>query len=161
MYFESLYIISGNYAHIQKGGHTMKKVMSLVLVTIILLSTTIGINAALPDTGAIEPQWVNILNMTNVFNFNGINGTSTATVVAKSGATQVSGTLTVYKQVGSSWVYVDSDSDTSTSNVLVISLDVTGEASGYYKSVFDVSVTRNGAVETESLTSYANVSPNP
>jgi len=161
MYFESLYIISGNYAHTKKGGYLVKKTTSLLLIAVIILSMTIGSYAALPDIDTVEPLWVNILNLNNVFNFNGINGTSTGTVIGKSGTTQISGTLTVYKQVGSSWVFVDSDSDSSTSNSLVVALDVTGEASGYYKSVFSVSVTRNGSVETESKTSYASVSPNP
>ena len=161
MYFQSLYIISGFYAHTKKGGYLMKKTICLLLITVIILSMTIGSSAALPDIGIVEPQWVNILNLGNDFNFNGVNGTSTATVMAKPGTTQISGTLTVYKQVGSSWVFVDSESDTSTTISLTISLDVTGEASGYYKSVFSVSVTRNGSVETDSKTSYASVSPNP
>ena len=139
----------------------MKKTTSFLLITVIILSMTIGSYAALPDIGIVEPQWANILSLTNNFNFNGINGTTKATAIGKSGTTQISGTLTVYKQVGSSWVYVDSDSDSSTTNILTVSVDVTGEASGYYKSVFDVAVTRNGSVETESKTSYASVSPNP
>ncbi len=51
--------------------------------------------------------------------------------------TKLEGTLTVYKQVGDQWVYVDSRSDTSTRK-LSIEFDFDAASGVKYKAVADV-----------------------
>lgn len=101
------------------------------------------------------PQWSNIDRMASVIVFDGQVGNASATVYAKSGATKVEGMLTVYKQSGGSWVYVDSDSETTTSHSYVsLSVDFNAVSGGYYKSVFEVTVTKNGIEESETKYNY-------
>jgi len=139
----------------------VKKIASIVLFTILIVSLSFNVNAAMPDNGIIEPLWLNISSITESFAFNGTRGIASAAIVGKSGTTYIECTTTVYKQIGSAWSFVNSDTDYANSSVLLASIDVTGDASGYYKAVYNISVTRNGVTETESTTAYASVSPNP
>jgi len=52
-------------------------------------------------------------------------------------------------------VFVASDSDSVTGDSMTLSVEFTGVSGGYYKSVFSVTVTRNGIEETETKTTYA------
>ncbi len=130
----------------------MKKFLSLILAGIVLLSCCIGTQAALPET--LVPLWDNIGSISNIISVNGNEGTAEVTITGKSGTTKISATLTVYKQVGDDWVYVDSDSDSVNSRILNLKVDFTGVANVNYKSVVNISVTRNGIVETTTDTAY-------
>lgn len=131
----------------------MKRLMAVMLLVVFAMTLAVGVNAALPET--VEPMWDNITRMTNLFSFNGSSGTSSCTLVARSGTTSIEGTITIYQQIDGEWVFVDSTSDSSSSMVLTMSLTVDGEADGYYMSVFEVTVTRNGIEETASKTAYS------
>ena len=131
----------------------MKKILSLIITGILLLSCCVEIQAALPDI--IAPQWVNINKMTNTISFDGTDGSASATLTGESGTTSMSGTLKVYKETDRGWVFVASDSDSVTGKTMQLSVDFTGVSGGYYKSVFTVTVTRNGVDETETMTDYA------
>ena len=131
----------------------MKRLMSVLLLVIFAMSLTVGTSAALPET--MEPMWDNITQMRNTFAFNDSSGTSSCSLIAKSGTTLIEGTITIYQQIDGEWVFVDSTSDSSSSMVLTMSLTVDGEADGYYMSVFEVTVTRNGIEETASKTAYS------
>ena len=54
----------------------------------------------------------------------------------QSGATSVEGTVTVYKLVGSDWVYVDSAYE-STKRTLFVSVDFVAESGAQYKAVLE------------------------
>lgn len=131
----------------------MKRILTVVCA-IILVSLRCGsIYSALPVD--YSPQWNIISLMTSSITFDEHAGNASAYINAKNGASKVEGTLTVYKQSGSSWVYIDSTSDsTTTRTYLTLSVDFTGISGVYYKSVFTVSVTRNGIVESETMYSY-------
>jgi len=131
----------------------MKKIFSLFIAGIFLLSCCIVIQAALPET--IEPLWDNIRNMDNPITFDGTEGTARATLNGKSGTTEITGILKVYKETDRGWVFVASDSDSVTGDSMTLSVEFTGVSGGYYKSVFSVTVTRNGVEETETKTTYA------
>ena len=131
----------------------MKKLLSIILFLSSLIGISGGVYAALPIDNS--PQWSNISTMVSGLGFSGTNGTASGSVDAKSGVTKIEGTLTVYRWSGNTWVYVDSDSDTTTTDdYLVLSVEFTGVSGVNYKSVFHVSVTRNGIVETEDKTNY-------
>lgn len=131
----------------------MKKLLSILIAGVILFGCCTGICAAMPDE--IMPLWDNISDMQNAIYFTSTDGTAKATVRGISGTTSISATLTVYKQTSSGgWEYVDSDSDTVSGKYLSLTVDFTGETGAYYKSVFSVSVTRNGTTEPETKTAY-------
>ncbi len=131
----------------------MKRFFTVVYATILAALMCGSVFSALPVD--FTPQWTNISLMTSDITFDGNDGNASAYVNAKSGATKVEGTLTVYRQSGSSWVYVDSTSDsTTTRTYLTISVDFTAISGTYYKSVFTVNVTRNGIVESDTMYSY-------
>lgn len=132
----------------------MKKTPATAVVSILLiLLMCVKVLCAVP----IEylPQWNNINTMNSVLVFDGTNGNASASAYGKSGTTKVEGALTVYRQSGGTWEYVDSESETTTSKTYVsLSVDFNAVSGGYYKSVFEVTVTRNGIEESETKYSY-------
>jgi len=131
----------------------MKRLTSMILVVVVMLSMSVGVYAAIPET--VLPMWTNISSMNNSFTFDGTTGISSCTAVGKAGTTKIVGSITIYQQIDGEWVYVDSTSGSSTSIVLVLSIEFEGEPDEYYMSVFDVTVTRNGVDETESKPAYS------
>ena len=131
----------------------MKKFLSPLIAIFTLLSLCLPSYAALPDD--YSPQWLNISTIVSTLGFSGTHGGATGSVDGKPGTSKVEATLTVYKQVGGSWEYVDSDSDsTTTDDYIALSVGFNGVSNTNYKSVFEVSVTRNGTTETTSKTCY-------
>ena len=107
--------------------------------------------------GQIALFWVNTSSVSCTLNFSGNKAACSAIVSGMSGTTKITGTLTLYRQSGSSWVYVDSWSGSSDSSVLRFS-ESAMVSSGYnYKVVVNASVYRNGTwetVEKESAVKY-------
>lgn len=131
----------------------MKRLLSIFIAGVMLISCCIGVGAARPDD--IMPLWDNINSMTSNIYFNSTDGTAKATIRGISGTTSISGTLTVYKQAASGrWEYVGSDTDTVSGSYMSLTVEFEGESGEYYMSVFNVSVTRNGIVEPETKTAY-------
>ena len=127
----------------------MKRVITLILLLCMSLGICCHASAKTPD---MSPQWTNILYLSNDIAFQGTNGSVVASAYGKSGTTAISGTLTVYKQMGSDWEYIDSESGVSTTATLFIDLDFIAESGCNYKAVFDVVVTRNGVDEPGNKT---------
>lgn len=133
----------------------MKKIVrlcSFVLTCIIALSLmSTSCFAAQPPT--VSPQWDNISVIKLDISFSGSVGTATGTLTKKSGATSCEGTLTLYKQVGSDWIYVDSAYKSST-RTLMVSIEFDAESGVQYKAVFEGTVYRDGGGESQTLTEY-------
>ena len=137
----------------QMSEVNMKKLLSIILGLSMLIGISAGIYAAQPATNS--PQWTNISTMVSGLSFSGTNGTASGSVDAKSGVTKIEGTLTVFRWSGNSWVYVNSNSGTTTTDdYLILSVNFSGISGVEYKSVFHVAVTRNGIVETEDKYNY-------
>ena len=131
----------------------MKKYLALIMSIVLLLGLCLVSYAALPDDNS--PQWLNISTIVSTLGFSGTHGGATGSVDGKSGTSKVQATLTVYKQVGGIWEYVDSDSDsTTTDDYIALSVGFNGLSNTNYKSVFEVSVTRNGITESTTKTCY-------
>ncbi len=129
----------------------MKKVIVSILVLSMCLSICCQVFASAPSK---SPMWLNIFNLTTGLSFIGTDGEASGHCTGKSGTTSIVGTLTVYKQSGSSWIYIDSVSGSTTTQRLNLYLDFEGVTGEYYKAVFEVVVTRNGIDEPETKTSY-------
>lgn len=128
----------------------MKKTIALALAFCMCLSLCYPVLASSPKS----PMWVNIASIDSSISFSGTSGDASAIVIGRKGTTGISGTLTVFKQSGNDWIYVDSSSGSSNSNTLTLGVYFTGESGAYYKAVLEVVVTRNGVDEPETKTVY-------
>ncbi len=131
----------------------MKRLLILLITIVMCMGLGITSSAKVPTT--YDPLWTNILSMSNSIGFDGTEGSAYATVKGKTGTTEISGTLTIYRQSGSDWVYVTSTSSTTSSIRLSLGCDFSGVSGTYYKSVFEVTVTINGNDESETKSDYA------
>lgn len=124
--------------------------MVFMLCLALLMPMTVSAAVIDPDTG-IAPCW-NYMDQLDVeLTFSGTSGTAEGSVNRIFGVTtQLSGTLTVYKKVGSSWVYVDSITSSST-RTLNIELPFSATKNVQYKAVFSVTAYGNGGSESDSV----------
>ncbi len=130
----------------------INKIVSCVLISVILLSIFVfPCFAAVPPT--ITPLWDNISDIDLVISFYGNEGNARGTLTKQSGVTSVEGTVTVYKLVGSDWVYVDS-AYKSTTRTLGISVDFVAESGAQYKAVFEATAYRGDVGESHTITKY-------
>lgn len=124
-----------------------KRILAFLMASIAILTLAIGVSAKTPDNG-ITPYWVYMDSIDVDVNFSGTTGTATLLVGRIfQQTTKLEGTLTVYKQVGNSWVYVDSQNGEST-RALSIEFTFNAESGVTYKAVADV--TAYGASGDES-----------
>lgn len=126
----------------------MKKIMSMLLAAAMVLTLSTGIVVSAVDDSIIAPCW-NYMNKVKVdVNFSGDSGKATATVERIFGVTtKLEATLTLYKQSGSDWIYVDSTSESSTRS-LALTLDFNAESGATYKAVVEVTAYGNSGSET-------------
>ena len=131
----------------------MKKIISILTVFAIITYMIIPINADTKDS--IQPLWDNIRNFKCTLNFDGTEGTAAGTVYGKTGTTQISATLVVYKKLGpDNWEYIDHTGTTTTNSSLIVSLDFPAEPGAYYRAIFTVMVVINGVEEIDKRTVY-------
>ena len=117
--------------------------------------------AALPDTGAVEPMWSNTGSLSYGLVFDDATiGYAEMSVNGKFGATRVTGTIEVYRQSGSDWIYVTGNSISVLDRVLGMSVPVTGVSGCYCKAVFTATVYKDGTSETITFTDYATCPSN-
>lgn len=132
----------------------MKRVLTCILSVILLLSCfPISAFAATPDI--VEPLWDNTGTMVTVFSFDGESGSAEARIVGKTGVTQITGTIKIYRQSGSSWIYVTEGTKTVYSRSFLMAVPVTGIIGEYYRADFTFSVYKNGVEEIITETQYS------
>jgi len=133
----------------------MKKLLSIILAVMLIILTVVSVGAAKIPENSITPLWEKIVEISSSIGFSGSSGEATASVRGKLGTTLVAGVLTVYKQDSNGgWSSVGSNSRTSASSSLSLSVNFTGVSGGYYKSVLTTTVYVNGVGETETATTY-------
>ncbi len=129
----------------------MKKLFKLGLVLATVASLTTGTFAATGENPNIIPYWDYMDSIEVSVNFSGSEGCATATITRVFGVTTLlEATMTVYRQVGSSWVYVDSVSDSST-RTLGMDLYFDAISGATYKAVLDVTAHGSGGSESDSV----------
>ena len=133
----------------------MKKILSIIAITLILVVGVITpAYAALPENNTVEPMWESISYLSSTIGFSGSNGNATGVCTRKNGVEWLSGTMTVYKNVNGSWVYVDEMSKSVSEGSLAISVDFPCESGVEYMSEFTVTAFENGVPELASKTTY-------
>lgn len=127
-----------------------KLFMVFMLCLALLMPMTVSAAVIDPDTG-IAPCWEYMEQMDVELTFSGTSGKAEGSVNRIFGVTtQLSGTLTVYKKVGTSWVYVNSISNSST-RMLSMELSFSATKNVEYKAVFSVTAYGNGGSESDSV----------
>lgn len=133
------------------------KGISLVLM-ICMICCTMSVIASAQVVPDITPLWTNINTITLIITFNGSSSFTRGLVTRQSGVTSMEGTLTLYKYVNSTWVYVGQWTGSSTSNSLIITGYFTCISGVQYKSVFAITAYSESATETETVTTYKTCS---
>ena len=131
----------------------MKRIISFILSSVMLLSLVIPAGAAMPEN-EIMPLWENISSIKNTISFDGTKGYVECQIVGDTGTTVV-GNLRIFKQTSSgTWSLVKTDSASSATRTLTFGTDFTAVSGAYYKAVLTVHVTKNDVVETVTKTTY-------
>ena len=113
-----------------------QKIIALLLAGLSLFPIATPISVKMPDNGIVAPQWeyIDSIKVDIIFS----DSTATVTVTRRNQTvTKLEGTLTVYKKVGSNWIYVASNSDTS-ARALSIDVDFDPISGVTYKAVAEI-----------------------
>ena len=132
----------------------MKKIISIFMALVTLVSFTFCINAAVIPETEITPQWDNISSISNTINFTGLQGIVECCIYGDA-CTYVEGEVRVYRQTASGdWSFVGMDSDVSITRLLTLDVEFTAISGAYYKSVLTTTVYKGGVGEEETKTVY-------
>ena len=128
----------------------MKKIC-LLLLTAIFITSFLSVSAFAAT--AVEPRWTNTgaIDYGLVFKSTG-QGYADIAVTGKFGVTKIEGSITIYRQSGSNWIYVCSDSDETDDQVFELSVPVNGVSGATYTAEFTINVYKNGVCETITRT---------
>lgn len=128
----------------------MKKVLTALLAMLVVITFSVNAIAATGDDLIITPYWNYMDSIEVDVNFLSNTGKATATITRIYGVTtSLEATLSVYKQVGSDWIFIDSTSGSST-RALGLELGFNAESGVTYKAVVDVTAYGNGGSETDT-----------
>ena len=133
---------------------SVKRVVTTVLLVAVLLSSfafAVPASASDNERTMVSPRWVGISSVNVELTFSA-TGSAVGTLTKNSSASLMEATLTVYRQSGSQWVFVDSVSGSKTRGVLALGVDFDAVAGTRYKAVFDVTVYTNNVPEHDSVT---------
>ncbi len=132
------------------------KIISIMLsiIAIFIIIIPLEINAA-TDDGIVMPRWNNVKTIycTITFLDDGY-GYAKGAVSGDLGVSKIVAEAYVYKQVGSSWVYVNHEEKTVASHSMLISCQFVPEAGAYYMANYQFIVTKNGVDEIITRTVY-------
>ena len=129
----------------------MKKTFTLLLAALLLATPTKVIaSEAIPDYG-VAPCWENMSTVIVDIGFSGTNGLASVTADRILGVTtSIEATLTVYRKVGNTWVYVTSTSGSS-SRSLNLDVEFTGIKGATYKAVAEVTATGTEGTDMDTI----------
>ena len=131
------------------------KTIALILMVVTIVSILpYTVNAASADN-TISPLWQNT-NFVDCYIMTDSNGYAyaEASVWGYPAVNKITADVYVYKQVGSSWVYVGEEHKTVNDCTLIISCKFTPTQGSYYRADYTFVVTKNGVNETINRTEY-------
>lgn len=130
------------------------KIISILLMITIISMIPYSVNAAYIDD-TVSPCWDNTAAVSSQIGFlNDGYGYAEAIVMGHDAASRITADVYVYRQVGSSWVYVAEKHDSIDDCILSISCKFTPISGAYYKAEYTFVVTKNGVDETITDTVY-------
>ncbi len=133
----------------------MKKVLSVIIAFIMMLSLGVSASAAVPET--VEPCAIGIADVQNGgLSFFGTTGLAMVRVNNQSDEiTSITATLTVHVLQGTRWVYVGSDSGSSDGSAFSLEVTFTYEEGERYRSMLEVTVVKNGVTQSDTDFKYS------
>lgn len=129
--------------------NTTKITITLLLVLAMLVPATVGALAA--SSQKVQPRWASIATIELDMTFVGTEGNATGGARKQSTATNIEGTMTVYKLVNGSWVFVADGYAQKRVGTLIVSVDFYAEEGVTYKQVFEVTAYTGNDAETETV----------
>ncbi len=129
------------------------KILATVLAVLtLLMCVTVPIQAAVvkPD---VEPMWTNTDIITLNLTFPDY-GYAEATVIGKSNVTKIEIDVYVYRQSGTSWIYVAEEHSSVNKEIGIISCQFTAISNVYYRADYTFTVTKGGVEEVIEKTQY-------
>ena len=127
----------------------LKKIASAFLAAMLLFSCTACVFVT--NALAVTPRWASILSIDLVMGFDGNEGTVTGAASKQSTASQIEGTVYLYKLVGDDWIYIDEWYNIKTRGTLAVGGDFACESGVTYKAVFVVTAYTGTTPETETV----------
>lgn len=132
-----------------------RKLISLILTLVTILSIVPCTVSAATVDDTVAPMWQNTGAISCKIGFPDDGyGYAEAYVMGHPTVTQIHGDVYVYKQVGSSWVYVSEEHKTVESCSLILSCKFDPVDGAYYRADYTFTVTKNGIDEVITQTKY-------
>ena len=128
---------------------TTKITITLLLVLAMIIPATVGALAA--SSQKIQPRWTSIFTIELDITYDGTSGNAGGVARKQSTATDLEGTLTVYKLVNGQWEFVEDVYGRKPIGTLALSVDFYAEIGATYKAVFEVTAYTGSAAETETV----------
>lgn len=125
-----------------------KCMLSVLLCSILLVALSFSISANEYGSSSIEPRYDSINTMDCHINFDVLDGEAGGVAIKKTSASRIEGTLIVYKQSGSGWIYIDQAYKSVTRGTLGVSINFAAESGATYKAVWTVTAYTNNIPET-------------
>ena len=130
----------------------MKIMATVMAVLTMLMCMALPIQAAVVEPD-VEPMWDNTATITLTLGFPDY-GYAEASIFGKPGVTKIIIDVFVYRQSGSSWIYVNEKHTTINSQAGVISCQFTPVDGAYYRADYTFTVTKDGVDEVINKSQY-------
>lgn len=132
-----------------------RKLIAFILTLVTILSIVPCTVSAATVDDTVAPLWQNTGSVSCKIGFpNDGYGYAEACVMGHPTVTQIHGDVYVYRQVGSSWVYVGEEHKTVDSCTLILSCKFDPVDGAYYRADYTFTVTKNGIDEVITQTKY-------
>lgn len=131
---------------------SFKIMATLMAVLSLVMCMAMPIQAAVVDN-QIQPQWDNAATLTLSLGFPDY-GYAEATIVGKSGVTKIVVDVYVYRQSGSSWIYVTEGHKTINGMYGTFSCQFTPVNGAYYRADYTFTLTKGSVNEVINKTQY-------
>lgn len=129
---------------------TKEKIFAALMAGIMVFTMPVGVCAKQPDSDIVTPLWDYMNSVSVDITFSGTTGTASVEVTRiYQVTTKLEGTVTVYKQVGDRWVYVASNTGSST-RALFVEVEFDGVSGATYKAVADITAYGSSGSESDS-----------
>lgn len=131
------------------------KIISFVLLIVTILSIVPCTVSAATADNSVSPLWINTGSVSCKIGFPDDGyGYAEACVMGHPTASKIHGDVYVYRQVGTSWVYVGEEHKTVDSCTLILSCKFDPVDGAYYRADYTFTVTKNNVDEVITQTKY-------
>ncbi len=131
----------------------LKAIVSVMCVTLSLVMLLLPVGALGGDQ-TLQPMWDNTQTVQVEIGFEGYTGYAESAVRGKFGVSSIKTDVYVYRQSGSSWIYVTEAHETESKIVAGISCPFSASVGTTYRADYTFTITKNGVDEVITRTAY-------